>query len=148
LVFSLDQRRFAVRLTEVERVEPAAAIIPLPKAPPAILGLADWHGRMLPVYDARGRFGLPPRALALSDRFILLQALNRLVAFCVDNVEGVVPCPAEALIGEGKDLPSFAYVAGAAKLADDTILLHDIDLFLSAAEQADLAGALSEAGLS
>jgi len=146
LVFALDGRRFALPLSIVERAEPAVAVAPLPKAPDGVLGLINWRGRMLAVYDCRSRFGLAARDPLLSDRFILARTRNRMVVLAVDAVEGIVACPADKITPSGGDLPQFPYVGGVAMLADGTVVIHDIDTFLSQDQEAVLAAALAEAG--
>ncbi len=49
--FFLDDRRFAVPLSTVMRVERIVAITPLPKAPDIVLGVINMHGQIIPVRE-------------------------------------------------------------------------------------------------
>lgn len=57
LLFSLERRRYAIRLSAIEGVDPAQAIRPVPGAPPHVLGLAHRRGRLLTVFDLPGIVG-------------------------------------------------------------------------------------------
>jgi purine-binding chemotaxis protein CheW len=61
VVFALDEQRYALRLTAVERIVRAVEVTPLPKAPQIVLGVIDAQGRIIPVVDVRQRFRLTER---------------------------------------------------------------------------------------
>lgn len=61
VVFRLDERRYALPLSVVERVIRAVEVTPLPKAPPIVLGAIDVQGRVVPVLNVRRRFLMPDR---------------------------------------------------------------------------------------
>lgn len=90
VIFTLNQQRYALHLSRVERVVPIVEINGLPKAPEIVLGVVNVEGRIVPVLDIRKRFRLPERDLDLSDRFIIARTPGRVVALAVDAVTGVV----------------------------------------------------------
>jgi two-component system, chemotaxis family, protein-glutamate methylesterase/glutaminase len=51
VVFRLDEVRYALRLTVVERIVRAAQVTPLPNAPTIVFGVIDLEGRVLPVLN-------------------------------------------------------------------------------------------------
>lgn len=65
VVLMLDDIRYAVALTSVERVVRAVEITPLPNAPDIVLGVINVQGRVVPVVDIRKRFRLPARAISV-----------------------------------------------------------------------------------
>ncbi len=94
----------------------------------------------------RGRFGLPVRAIALTDHIILARSARRPVALLVDGTSGTVECAAADIVPVTEIMPPLTYVAGIAKLPDGTTLIHDLDTFLSIDEEVALTTALSASG--
>jgi hypothetical protein len=100
LAWLLDDRRFTLPVSAVERVLPAVAIHALPDAPPAIAGAIDVQGECVPVLDMRRHLQLPAHDIALTDRLLLAATPRRRLAFFVDAVDGIdeaVGAPATAL---------------------------------------------------
>ncbi|WP_338863113.1 chemotaxis protein CheW [Myxococcus stipitatus] len=143
LLFTLEGQRYGLPTEDVWELHRAARLTPLPRAPVIIEGLFNLHGRLLPVLDLRRRFRHPPRPLSPSDHFIVAQAGPRRVALRVDRAEGMhVLAPGEWDTSP-RELPGVGYVAGAAKLEDGLVLVHDLREFLSEAEALELDAALT-----
>lgn len=145
IVITLDEQRYALRLAAVERIARMVEITPLPAAPPAVSGMVNVQGRILPVYDLRRRFGLPQREIALTDQFIIARTARRPVALIADAVTEVITCAKSDLIAAENILPDVAYMEGVLKLKDGLILIHSLDKFLSLEEEQSLNQALSTA---
>ena len=145
LAFTLGHGRYALRLAAVERVVRIVEVVPLPRAPDIVLGVINMQGRIIPVVDARKRFGLPARRPTLNDHLIVARTPDRSVALLVDRVDDAVECAATDVTAAAEILPGMEYVDGVAKLADGTILIHDLATFLSLDEAARLDAALVEA---
>jgi purine-binding chemotaxis protein CheW len=145
VTFFLDDRRFAVPLASVVRVERVVAVTPLPQAPTIISGIVDFHGQVIPVADIRRRFRISPRAIELTDQLLLLNTRKRTVAFLVDVVEGSVEVPADRLVDTETVLAGLEYVRGILTLEDGMILIHDPETFLSLEEARTLDEALEGA---
>ncbi|MBI1955033.1 MAG: purine-binding chemotaxis protein CheW [Acidobacteria bacterium] len=145
VTFGLDDQRYALPLTAVERIVRIGEITPLPKAPPIVLGIVNIGGRILPVFNVRRRFRLPEREMDLRDQLIIGQTAHRMVALVVDEVSTVLERPEREVIGAQEILPGLEYVQGVARLEDGMILIHDLDKFLSLEEEAVLDRALAEA---
>ena len=140
VVFQLDDRRYALRLSAVERVLPAVEIVPLPQVPAIVRGVINVEGRIIPVVDIRARFSLPPRALALSDHLLIAQTQRRPVALVVDAVIGVTEI--DQIVATERFADHAAYIEGVATLNGDLIVIHDLDTFLSTTESAAREAAL------
>ena len=146
LVFQLDAQRYALHLAAVRRVLPMMAIAPLPGAPPVISGVINVAGQVLPVLDARRRFGLPARPPRLGDVLVLADTGTRSFALAADGVVGLVDRPGDAITPSASLTPQVSHVSGVVKLDDGLALIHDVDTFLAASEQAQLADALAAEG--
>jgi purine-binding chemotaxis protein CheW len=133
VTFVLDGQKYALHLSAVQVVVRAVEITPLSHAPDGVAGIINFQGQLVPVLNLRRRFGLPDRELQLGDSIILARTTHRLVALVADAVEGVVECP------EGETIPAEAVV----KRADGSILIHDLNAFLSLDEEQSLEAALA-----
>lgn len=141
-IFSLDDRSFALDVAKIEQVVRAVEIAPLPEAPPGVLGIIGVRGRIVPVFDLRVRFGLPSRAVRASDFLLIAHTGRRTVALSVDAVAGVVPASEAHIVASAEILPELRRLEGVMTIAGDIVLIHDLDEFLSAAEDQALAEAL------
>lgn len=145
VTFTLDNRRFALPLSALEKVILAVDIAPLPKAPDIVMGVIDMHGRIIPVVDIRKRFGLPAHEINLSDQMIISKSATRTVGILVDDVGCVIDLSEDELIDADTILPRMEYVEGVASIKDDIVLIHDIDKFLSLEEERSLSDAIAAA---
>ncbi|MCP3099636.1 chemotaxis protein CheW [Myxococcus sp. K15C18031901] len=143
LLFTLEGQRYGLPTEDVRELVRAARLTPLPRAPAVVEGLLNLHGALLPVLDLRRRFRHRPRPLSPSDHFIIASAGPRQVALRVDRAEGLrVLAPGE-WDETPRELPGVGLVAGAAKLEDGLVLVHDLRTFLSEAESLELDAALA-----
>jgi purine-binding chemotaxis protein CheW len=142
VIFTLDDQRYALSLSAVERVHRTVEISPLPKAPEIVLGMVNIQGRIIPVFNVRKRFRLPEREMSLSDQLIVAQTSKRTVALLADAVSGVIEYSEQKVVAADRILPGLEYVEGVAKLEDGLILIHDLETFLSIEEKETLDDAL------
>ena len=142
LVFSLDEQRYAVRSSVVERVVQAVEITPLPQAPEVVLGVVNVQGRIVPVYNFRKRLGLTERELQLSDQMIMARTSKRTVALLVDAVADLVFCADGDIVSSATVLPGSEQTGGILKHREGLIFIHDLDVFLSLSEEQCLKEAM------
>lgn len=143
VVWLLDERRYALPLAQVQRVLLAIDVTPLPDAPQLVLGVVNVQGRIMPVVDLRQRLGLQRREARLSDHLMLVRTARRWLGFFVDAVQGVVYHAAAAWVPAEDVAPRMGCVAGVLKLADDLVLIHDLDALLPLDDELALDLALS-----
>lgn len=141
IVFALDQQRYALRLAAVERIARMVEITVLPAAPPAVSGVINVHGRVVPLYDLRRRFALPKRELTLTDQIIVARTARRTVALVADAVSVRVCAESDLVVMENIGL-DVRYTEGVITLEDGLILIHCLDQFLSLEEEQSLDQAL------
>lgn len=145
IVFSLENQRYALPLSASERVVRMVAITPLPNAPDIILGVVNFHGKVIPVINMRRRFGLPEREPSLFDQLVIANTARRPVALVADAVLDVIAYPAQSRIAAKDILAVIEYVDGVVKLPDGLIFIHDLDRFLSLEEEDSLSRVLDAA---
>jgi purine-binding chemotaxis protein CheW len=140
-------QRWALPLSIVERVVAMVAVSVLPLAPSGVRGAINVHGEIVPVLDLAARFGLPAGERGPDAQLVLARTRRRTVAVEVDEAIGVMAVE-PAAIAAGERLPrdlAAAPVAGVAALRDGLLVIHDLDAFLTDAEEERLDRALAEA---
>jgi purine-binding chemotaxis protein CheW len=151
VIFTLEGQSYALELAGVHRVVRAVEVTPLPHAPDVVLGVINVQGDLMAVVNLRRRFHLPERDIRLSDQLIIANMLvrgrergaTRRVALLVDTVTGVRVVAEQSLIAAKEVISDLAYVQGVAKVADDLILIHDLERCLSLHEEKMLDDALN-----
>ena len=144
VIFTLDESRFALKLSAVDRVVRVVEITSLPKAPDIVLGIINVQGGIIPVVDVRKRFRFPKRETQLNDQLILARTAKRTVALLADDVTGVMACPVKRIVDAEKVVSGMAFVEGIVKIDEGMILIHNLDIFLSLDEKNRLDDALRE----
>jgi purine-binding chemotaxis protein CheW len=142
VTFSLDNRKFALYVSAVQRIIRVVEVTALPKAPEIIVGIINLQGTVIPVFDIRMRFHLPVREVQLNDQMIIATTTKRIVALLVGSVDDVIEIPEEKIIAAEQILPELEYVEGVVKTEDGMILIHDLEKFLSRHEKKALDEAL------
>ena len=142
VTFSLDDRKFALYVSAVQRIIRVVEVTALPKAPEIVVGIINMQGQVIPVFDIRMRFRLPAREVQLNDQMIIATTTKRTVALLVDSVDDVIEIPEEKIIAAEQILPELEYVEGVVKTEDGMVLIHDLERFLSLQEEKALDEAL------
>jgi len=142
VTFSLDDRKFALYVSAVQRIIRVVEVTPLPKAPEIVVGIINLQGQVIPVFDIRMRFHLPAREVQLNDQLIIATTMKRTVALLVDSVDDVIEIPEEKIIAAEQILPELEYVEGIVKTQGGMVLIHDLEKFLSRHEEKALDEAM------
>ena len=106
-VVMLGGRPFAVDVTDTREVVVLAATTAVPGAPPAVLGVMNLRGNVLPVVEARPLLGLPVHARV--DRALVVADGDRRAAVVIEGVLGLTaledvqpPPPGEGALAAGE----------------------------------------------
>lgn len=130
LIFNIDNQKYALHFSVVERVIRIVEITPVPKAAEILSGMINMHGAVLPVIDIRRLLGLSEREVSLSDRLIITKTAGVKVALLIDDIIGVSEYREQDIIPTGKIIPGLEYIEGVVKLADGLVFIYDLDKFL------------------
>jgi purine-binding chemotaxis protein CheW len=87
--FVVGDIAYAVPIASVREVVNPLPLAELPHAPPAVAGVADHRGEIVPVIDLRVRFGLAPQQDPRKSKWILIEVEGRGVGLAVDRVTEV-----------------------------------------------------------
>lgn len=145
LLFTMGELRFALNLAVVERIVQAVEIMPLPKAPPLVLGVINVQGQVMPVVDLGPCFGLPPREVSVNDQFILARTANRRVAVVAEAVTGIRDLTEQELVSASDLLPGVGYIHGVVNLDDELVFICDLEQVLPFSSESAPSAQPSEA---
>ncbi|HVS70972.1 MAG TPA: chemotaxis protein CheW [Phycisphaerae bacterium] len=142
VAFLVEGQRYALGLEHVGSVLQAVAPTPLAQAPSTIMGIFDWHGSIVPIFNLRRRLGFPDRELEATDQFLIARSSRRTVALAVDAVEGLTGAAEAAISKPEALLPAQPLIDGIVQLEEGLLLIHNLEAFLSLEEERALDGAL------
>ena len=97
VVFKVAGAEYVIPASEVVQMESFTGATPVPGAPPHLAGLVQVRGRVVPVVDARARFGMPPGEHTLDSRVVVGLVGTRTVGLLVDSAREVVKLAPEQL---------------------------------------------------
>lgn len=142
VVFRLDVHRYALPLHAIERVVHAVAVTPVSDSPMVVLGVIDFEGRLVPVFNLRRRFGLPEQRLSPADHFVIAASAYGTVALVTDAVEGVIDHWVLQRNVAEPWLDDSDPIDGIVRCEDGLVLIQNLNRFLSAQEAVELHAAL------
>lgn len=144
VIFSVDEHRYALPLSTVERTVRAVEVTTLPKAPDIVLGIINVQGRIIPVINICKRFRLHPREMNLSDQLVIAHTSKYKISLLVEAVHGVAEYPEQEVVAVEEIIPGIEYVKGVIKLEDGMIQILDIDTILSFEDVKSLEDGMEE----
>lgn len=138
LCFAIGRERCAVELTRVQEIARYESATRVPRVPPAVLGVVNLRGTVLPVVDAAIGLGLPP-APRTDQRCLLVvepviageRTVLGLVADAVDGVLESAPGELGAVPATGTRVPP-ALLTGLIRQAGGFVSVLDLDRLFAA----------------
>jgi purine-binding chemotaxis protein CheW len=125
LTFRLDDQLYGLPIEYVQEIQQLVELMPLPDSAPALVGLLDVRGIVVPAVDLRVLVGMEPKEYTLETPMIFCRVHGRLVCLIVDAVEDVVEIP-EGSVQPPSNLYALAdRMRGVCRLAEGLVLLFD-----------------------
>lgn len=127
VVFKVDGAEYVLPASDVLQMESFSGATPVPGSAAHVAGLVQVRGRVIPVVDARMRFGLPPVERSLDTRVVVGQLGTRTVGLLVDSAREVLKLdpekfqPPPPLVVEG----SKGFVKAVAQVGPRLVMLID-----------------------
>lgn len=143
-MFQVASFRCAIPLARVERVVQAVEPQALPAAPDVVMGVILLQGEPVPVFDPGLRFGQEPTPIRLEEHLVVVTTTARKVALRVQNTHGIVTFSAADLKSSSHLVPELEGLAGVAATDQETVVVYDVELFLSSQEAEQLSEALRQ----
>jgi purine-binding chemotaxis protein CheW len=140
LGFRLAGEDFAVRILRVKEIIAYCPVTQVPGMPPAVLGVINLRGKVVPVVDLATKFGQPSRPVTKWSCIVIVEAdlegERADVGLLTDSVSQVLDLPARDI----EPPPAFGarvrvdYLEGLGRLDGRFVLLLNLDRLLTVAE--------------
>ncbi len=132
VAFRLAGQLYGLPIGVVQEIQQLAEFLPLPDDDPALVGLIELRGAVVPVLDLRALVGLDEAPYTLETPMVFCHVGPHQVCLVVDSVEDVVDLPSGGL-----QAPSTIYaladrMLGTVKLSQGVLMLLDIDRLIPA----------------
>ncbi len=90
--FAVGRDLLAIDIMRIREIVRPLAVTPVPKAPRGMVGVVDLRGDVLPLFDLRLRFDLPPRGAdeELLARQLIVTLDGRTLGIVVDQMHDVI----------------------------------------------------------
>ncbi len=129
--FHLAGEEYAVPVEAVREIIRTQRTTRVPRSPSSLLGVTALRGRILPIFDLRGRLGLsaPPHPPNRAARILVLTVRGAPAGVRVDRIGGVVRLPVGAVSPPPGILQGVAaeYLLGVAHLEGRLIILLNVE---------------------
>jgi len=128
VTFVLGGEEFGIEIGLVKEINRLMKITPVPKAPPAVEGVINLRGQVVPVVDLRREFKMATRREDRHTRIVVVEMAEMTVGFMVDAVSEVLTIPRSSVEppppiigGLDSDL-----VNGVGKIEDRLVIILDL----------------------
>ena len=135
LTFKLADEEYGVEILKVREIIGIMDITAVPKMPPAMKGVINLRGKVVPVIDLRLKFGLA-EVEHTEQTCIIVVDVGREVGIIVDTVSEVLDLANENIEpppSMGAEVDT-SFIMGMGKVGEDVKILLDIDKVMSSAE--------------
>lgn len=128
LSFSLGAEQYAIDILRVREIREHAPVTRIANSAPAMLGIFDLRGAIVPVFDMRLLLGMSPAAPGGNPVVIILDIDGRPGGIVVDAVCQVVALEPGAVkpLPPGTTQVRDACIRGAVSLVDEMLIVLDI----------------------
>ena len=155
LTFTLRREFYGMPVLQVREIIGLKSVVPMPQMPPAIKGIINLRGRIIPVMDLLTKFSMGEVTESENACIVVIQTTGlaqrqTLLGVAVDAVNEVSAISA----GDIEPSPDFgvavdtSYILGMAKTREGVVTLLDLDRLLGASADNSLHQALANASLS
>ena len=127
VTFRLEGQLYGLPLAVVREIQQLAELLPLPDDDPALVGLIELRGSVVPVLDLRAIVGLPEASYSLETPMVFCTAGTHQVCLIVDSVEDVVELPPDSVRPASSVYTLADRMLGTVRLEKGVLMLLDID---------------------
>jgi chemotaxis signal transduction protein len=129
VLFELAGNTCGVRSRDVQVVEWAGPVTPVPNALPYVEGVTLTRGKIIPSINLRTLFGLPAIPVGAQARMVVVRFKVRTVAMLVDSAREFTSIPTDAIQPLGERIAAFSarFVEGIATLGNRSVLVLNLN---------------------
>ncbi len=131
LTFKINDQKYALPVSQVERVVNAVAITRIAAISKNIMGILNFGGRIIPVIDIRNQLQLRSKLIELSDYIIIAKSNISTLAFFVDQICGTSQGNKKLKVNSAKGFEAFdKQIDEIVEIEDEMVLIYSLDRFL------------------
>ena len=132
LTFALSDEEYGVGIGVVTEIVGMQRIMSVPDMPHYIKGVINLRGKVIPLMDARLRFGMPEREYDDRTVVIVMDVADALVGLIVDGVSEVLEIPPTQVDGSGQfGKGARSVIHGIGKIGERVSILLDTQVLVS-----------------
>ncbi len=137
--FKLCEEEYGIDILKVQEINRMLDVTRVPDSAPFVEGVINLRGKVIPIVDLRGRFGMERKEHDKNTRIVVVELFGRIVGFIVDAVREVLRIqrkttePPPHMAGSGGE----EYITGIAKLDDRLLILIDLEKVVGEASLAN-----------
>ncbi|MDL2258486.1 chemotaxis protein CheW [Eubacteriales bacterium OttesenSCG-928-K08] len=137
LVFTIEQQNYAIEIEYVTEIIEVLPIVRVPNLPACLKGVVNIRGAVIPVMDARLRFGLEEREHDERTCIIVIESDNIALGLIVDSVKEVLTISEEdrMLPPTGLKNAQSRYTKGVGRMGEAITLLLDCGRLMDIAQE-------------
>ncbi len=125
IVFLMDGQRYALPIESVQEIQQIVEFTPVPGTTPALAGMIDLRGTVVPLIALRVILGLPSAPLQLETPLVFARVNERLAAIIVDEVVDVIDVSETTLQPPSELYALSEKLLGVSRLADGLLFVLD-----------------------
>lgn len=133
VAFRLAGQLYGLPIDRVDEIQQLAELLPVPDDDPALVGLIELRGSVIPVLDLRVLVGLERAPYTLETPMVFCAAGSHRVCLIVDSVEDVVDLPPQSIQPPAGVYALADRMLGTVRLAQGVLMLLDVDRLVPAA---------------
>ena len=136
LTFALGGEEYGIGINVVTEIVGMQRIMSVPDVPHYVKGVINLRGKVIPLMDARLRFGMQEQAYDERTVVIVMDVSDSLVGLIVDGVREVLEVPPSQVDRHGQfgRGGSRSIISGIGKVGDRVSILLDTDVLVSDSE--------------
>ena len=134
VVFQLNGQGYGIDIGTAKEIIRCQAVTRVPGVPDSVEGVINLRGEVIPVIDLHKRFGLQAWEQTEDARIIVVEVGDDTIGVFVDAVSEVLRIPRSAIEVPSSLISSTSssdYIDGIAKVADDLLIMLDLNEALS-----------------
>lgn len=146
IIFKIGNEEYGLDIMLVSAIEKNRDIIPVPNSSSSIKGIINLRGDVIPVYDLRDKFGLPPKEADDNTKLIIVKLERGMLAFEVDSMQEIIEIEEKDI----QEIPVIVqtlttqYIDRVANVQGRLIILINVDGILSVEEKENIEDIITE----
>lgn len=134
LTLIIDDKTFALDITNIERVIPSVEITILPELPEYLHGVINYQGNIIPVINNRKLFLLDHKEIELTDMFIVVLSNSKYLCLISDSTDEIISCEDTEIVSTQNISQNITLSKGMLKKDGKIVIIYDIDKFIGLEE--------------